>query len=67
MAKGGGALLPMSAEAGKGNGGGGGGGDDAALFKGSAMTRRGAVAALSYMACSGTFPRSAPLLLLLLL
>jgi solute carrier family 35 protein len=28
------------------------GGEDAALFKGSAMTRRGAVAALSYMACS---------------
>ncbi|KAL5211177.1 hypothetical protein ABZP36_022024 [Zizania latifolia] len=56
MAKGGGGmLLPVSAEAGKGNGGGGGGGgagDDAALFKGSAMTRRGAVAALSYMACS---------------
>ncbi|EES05418.1 hypothetical protein BDA96_04G228200 [Sorghum bicolor] len=55
MAKGGGergALLPVSADDdGKGNGG-GGGGDDAVLFKGSAMTRRGAAAALSYMACS---------------
>lgn len=43
----GGVLLPVSAEAGKGDG-------EAALFKGSAMTRRGAVAALSYMSCSGT-------------
>jgi hypothetical protein len=63
MAKGGGergALLPVSADDGKGNGG-GGAGEDAALFKGSAMTRRGAVAALSYMACSGTCrARSAP-------
>jgi len=64
MAKGGGergALLPVSADDdGKGNGG-GGGGDDAVLFKGSAMTRRGAAAALSYMACSGTrYARSAP-------
>jgi len=63
MAKGGGergALLPVSADVGKGNGG-GGGGDDAVLFKGSAMTRRGAAAALSYMACSGTrYARSAP-------
>ncbi|XP_062222764.1 UDP-N-acetylglucosamine transporter UGNT1-like isoform X1 [Phragmites australis] len=53
MAKGGGErglLLPVSADGAKGNGG--GGGDDAALFKGSAMTRRGAAAALSYMACS---------------
>jgi hypothetical protein len=56
MAKGGverGALLPVSADDGKGNGG-GAGGDDAVLFKGSAMTRRGGAAALSYMACSGT-------------
>lgn len=56
MAKGGverGALLPVSADDGKGNGG-GAGGDDAVLFKGSAMTRRGGTAALSYMACSGT-------------
>ena len=64
MAKGGGergALLPVSADDGKGNGGGGGAGEDAALFKGSAMTRRGAVAALSYMACSGKRrARSAP-------
>ncbi|AQK53590.1 Nucleotide/sugar transporter family protein [Zea mays] len=54
MAKGGverGALLPVSADDGKGNGG-GAGGDDAVLFKGSAMTRRGGTAALSYMACS---------------
>ncbi|XP_044952165.1 UDP-N-acetylglucosamine transporter UGNT1-like isoform X2 [Hordeum vulgare subsp. vulgare] len=41
----GGVLLPVSADAGKGDG-------EAALFKGSAMTRRGAVAALSYMSCS---------------
>uniref|UniRef100_A0A453P340 Sugar phosphate transporter domain-containing protein n=1 Tax=Aegilops tauschii subsp. strangulata TaxID=200361 RepID=A0A453P340_AEGTS len=41
----GGVLLPVSAEPGKGDG-------EAALFKGSAMTRRGAVAALSYMSCS---------------
>jgi hypothetical protein len=63
MAKGSGErgqLLPVSADDGKGNGG-GGAADDAALFKGSAMTRRGAVAALSYMACSGTYhARSAP-------
>jgi len=63
MAKGGGergTLLPVSADDGKGNGG-RGGGDDAVLFKGSAMTRRGAAAALSYMACSGTrYARSAP-------
>ncbi|AQK72602.1 Nucleotide-sugar uncharacterized transporter 3 [Zea mays] len=54
MAKGGGergTLLPVSADDGKGNDG-GGGGDDAVLFKGSAMTRRGGAAALSYMACS---------------
>lgn len=61
MAKGSGergALLPVSADDGKGNGG---GDDDAVLFKGSAMTRRGAAAALSYMACSGTrCARSAP-------
>ncbi|XP_072997988.1 UDP-N-acetylglucosamine transporter UGNT1-like [Typha latifolia] len=31
---------------------GGGGGDDALLFKGSAMTTRGAYAALSYMSCA---------------
>jgi hypothetical protein len=56
MAKGGGgaALLPVSGDAGKGDG-------EAELFKGSAMTRRGAVAALSYMSCSGESPRSAPL------
>jgi hypothetical protein len=58
MAKGGGgggaALLPVSADAGKGDG-------EPELFKGSAMTRRGAVAALSYMSCSGEYPRSAPL------
>ncbi|XP_044413173.1 UDP-N-acetylglucosamine transporter UGNT1 isoform X3 [Triticum aestivum] len=41
----GGVLLPVSAEPGKGDG-------EAALLKGSAMTRRGAVAALSYMSCS---------------
>jgi hypothetical protein len=51
MAKGGGggALLPVSGEAGKGDG-------EAELLKGSAMTRRGAVAALSYMSCSGESP-----------
>lgn len=63
MAKGGGergTLLPVSADDGKGNDG-GGGGDDAVLFKGSAMTRRGGAAALSYMACSGTrYARSSP-------
>ncbi|TVU29230.1 hypothetical protein EJB05_20816 [Eragrostis curvula] len=54
MAKGGGGglLLPVSADGAKGNGGGGGGAGDTALFKGSAMTRLGAAAALSYMACS---------------
>jgi hypothetical protein len=63
MAKGcgGGLLLPVSADGAKGNGGGGGAAGDAALFKGSAMTRLGATAALSYMACSGTCcVRSAP-------
>lgn len=32
-------------------------GVDGRLFKGSAMTKRGAYAALSYMACAGNFPR----------
>ena len=53
MAKGGEgrALLPVSAEAaGKGDG------EAAEVFKGSAMTRRGVLAALSYMSCSGTCP-----------
>ena len=58
MAKGGEgrALLPVSAEAaGKGDG------EAAEVFKGSAMTRRGVLAALSYMSCSGTcLRRSAP-------
>lgn len=56
MAKGGGGglLLPVSADGTKGNGGGGGAAGDAALFKGSAMTRLGAAAAISYMGCSGT-------------
>lgn len=52
----GGVLLPVSAEPGKGDG-------EAALFKGSAMTRRGAVAALSYMSCSGTRLDPRPLFL----
>ncbi|GJM85521.1 hypothetical protein PR202_ga01978 [Eleusine coracana subsp. coracana] len=54
MAKGGerGLLLPVSADGAKGNGGGGGTAGDTALFKGSAMTRLGAAAALSYMVCS---------------
>jgi solute carrier family 35 len=56
MAKsdGGGLLLPVSADGAKGNGGGGGAAGDTAVFKGSAMTRLGAAAALSYMVCSGT-------------
>ena len=33
--------------------GGGDDGDEEKLFKGSAMTRRGAYAAISYMACAG--------------
>ncbi|XP_020110518.1 putative UDP-sugar transporter DDB_G0278631 [Ananas comosus] len=46
-----GAVLPVS-DPPRGSGGGSGGGDDALLFKGSAMTRRGAYAALSYMSCA---------------
>nr|CAD1824966.1 unnamed protein product [Ananas comosus var. bracteatus] len=45
-----GAVLPVSDP--PRGGGGSGGGDDALLFKGSAMTRRGAYAALSYMSCA---------------